>query len=519
MVGLGIDYAIHLISHFDEHRVEVSSRRVALVRSGRALGPALLLSALTTALAFFAFATTDFVGMAQLGLIGGAGVLIALAVALTVIPAAITLWPRLDAGPLPGPLPQPPAGARRLFRWAALAAGLGGLALAPWARFDADPMSLRNPAAPAVQAYGWLGADPALTPMRLSLLVETPEAAEAAVAALERLPEVREAHWLGDLVPGDQAAKLELIDLAYPSILHAVEGAPEALGGGAGRVTAEGLAARLTGGPGPARALAGELVSYAERRSPARDGALAGELFRYFPMLIDRLARQLEAGEVTRDSLPVALAERYVAADGRLRVEIAPAGDPREPTVRKGFVEAVAAVAPGVTGPPEQVMGAAEAVSTAILRATLTALVWCVLIAWMLLRDLRRVGAILVPLLLAAGATTGAGVLLGLPFNYANVIVLPLLIGIGIDSGVHFALRAGGVAGSVFDTETPRAVLFSALTTVAAFGTLGLSEHPGTASMGILLAVAITAAVGMTFALTPALVRLTRRLGAPFAGS
>jgi predicted RND superfamily exporter protein len=119
--------------------------------------------------------------------------------------------------------------------------------------------------------------------------------------------------------------------------------------------------------------------------------------------------------------------------------------------------------------------------------------------------------AIILPLLLAASVTVAAGVLLGVPFNYANIIVLPLMIGIGVDSGVHLAMRSAGDEAAVFHTSTPRAVLASAATTIAAFGTLGLSAHPGTASMGILLSIAMTAAVVMIFALTPALVRLGQR--------
>lgn len=521
MVGLGIDFAIHLISHFDEHRTEVSSRRVALVRSGRALGPALVISAATTAVAFFAFATTDFVGMAQLGIIGGAGVLIAFAVALTVIPAAIMIWPRLDSGPLPGPLPQPPQRVRRGLRWLALGVGLAGLALAPAARFDADPMSLRDPEAASVRTYGWLSEDPAFTPMRLSLIADDAGAAREAIAALEPLDEIRNARWLGDFVPEDQAAKLDLIDLAYPSLLHAVEGAPTALAANEGPVTPQSLAARLAEQPGEAAGrLADELSAYAGRRTPARDGALAGELFLYFPMLIDRLGRQLEAGEVTAEALPEALRDRFVADDGRLRVEITPAADVRDAGAREAFVGAVASVAPRAAGPPDLIAGAEDAVMRAIIEASALALVGCLLLAWAMLRDVTRVGAILGPLVLAAAATAGISVVLGMPFNYANVIVLPLLIGVGIDSGVHFALRTSGMRGSVFATSTPRAVLFSAVTTVAAFGTLGLSQHPGTASMGILLAVAIAAAVGMTFSLTPALVRFARRrLGVPMAES
>ncbi|MHA1527493.1 MAG: MMPL family transporter [Alphaproteobacteria bacterium] len=516
MVGLGIDFAIHFIAHFDEHAARAQDRRAALIRSATAIGAALVLSAATTSLAFFAFTTTDFSGMAQLGLIGGAGVLIALAVTLTVLPAAITLWPGLAAGPRPRPLRQPPLAIRRALVWMALGAGLAGLALAPQARFDADPMNLRDPDAPSVRTFGWLAADPATAPLRLSVIAATADEARATVAALRAVAEVREAHWLGDLVPKDQMAKLDLIDLAIPSLLHAVEGAPTDLAGDTAPVTPGTLAQRLDALPGPAAAtLANELRTYAARRTPARDAALAADIFRHFGRLIDRLRLQLDAGEVTADALPAPLRARYVSPEGRLRIAIAAADDLRDRVAMRAFVDAVAAVAPGAAGPPDQITGAARSVAGAMLQAAALALLGCALLAWAMLRDAVHMAAILLPLLLAGAVTMAAGVLLALPFNYANVIVLPLLIGIGIDSGVHFALRAGPRSGprfiSVFDTSTPRAVLYSALTTSAAFGTLGLSEHRGTASMGILLAISLAAAAAMIFALTPALARLARR--------
>jgi hypothetical protein len=512
MVGLGIDFAIHFITHFDEHAPESPDRRTALVRSAEAIGAALVLSAATTALAFFAFATTDFVGMAQLGLIGGAGVLIALAVTLSVVPAAITLWPGLAAGPLPGPLWQPPMAIRRMLVWLALGVGLAGAALASQSRFDADPMNLRDPDAQSVRTYGWLAADPALAPLRLSLVAGDADEARAIVSALAGVAQVRETRWLGDLVPKDQAAKLDLIDLAYPSLLHAVEGAPTDLTENAAPVTPETLALRLDAQPGPAAAgLANQLRAYGSRRTPARDAALAGEIFRHFPLLIDRLRLQLDAVEVTAEALPMPLRQRYVTPDGLLRVEVSPAADWRDPAAIRAFVDAVAAVAHGAAGPPDQIAGAAAVVAGAMLQAAALAFLGCALLAWAMLRDGWRIAAILLPLLLAGAATLGASVLLDLPFNYANVIVLPLLIGVGVDSGVHVAMRVGNGPVSVFDSSTPRAVLYSALTTIAAFGTLGLSEHRGTASMGILLAISLAAAVGMIFTLTPTLARLTRR--------
>jgi len=513
MIGLGIDYSIHLIAHLDERLAAGEALGRALGHTAGTIGAALFLSATTTSIAFLAFATTDFVGMAQLGLIGGVGVLIALGVTLTVIPAAVTIWPRLESGPRPRPIWQPPAGLRRLLVWLSVVFGLAGMVLAPQARFDADPMSLRNPEASSVRVYGWLATDSGFAPLRLSVIVPDAQAAKTAVDALKRLPEVRSVRWLGDLVPDDQAAKLDLIDLAYPSILHAVEGTPDKLVESEGEVTPATLAARLDGVEGEAaRELASQLRAYAGRASPDAEAALTRALFRYFPQMMDRLHRQLNADEVTMDSLPEPLVARYRAADGRLRVEAVPEADLRDPQALRGFARAVASVEPAAAGPPAQIAGAATAVSDAILQAIGLALLGCGLVSWLTLRDLGRLAVILVPLAMASAATVGASVLLGMPFNYANVIVLPLLIGIGIDSGVHFALREDGEPGSVFDTSTPRAVLYSALTTIAAFGTLGLSEHRGTASMGVLLAVSLVCAVGMVFALTPGLVRLVDRM-------
>jgi hopanoid biosynthesis associated RND transporter like protein HpnN len=512
MIGLGIDFAIHFIAHFDEHAEKSPDRRTALVRSAQSLGTALVLSAATTSLAFFAFSTTDFVGMAQLGLIGGTGVLIALVVTLTVIPAAIMLWPRLASGPRPSPLWQPPLPIRRVLVGLALTVGLVGTVLAPQARFDADPMNLRDPATQSVQTYHWLAADPALAPLHLSLVVNDASEARVVVSKLAAVAEVREARWLDDLVPNDQAAKLDLIDLAYPSLLHSVEGAPTDLVASSTPVTIGDLALRLEASSGPAATtLADQLKAYAGRRTPARDAALAAEMFRLFPTLTARMRLQLDADEVTAEALPAALRARYVAPDGRLRVEIIPAADISDPAALRAFVDAVAAAAPGAAGPPDQIAGAAGAVAGAILQAAALAFLGCAMLAWVMLRNVQRVLAILLPLLLAGAATAGASVVLDLPFNYANVIVLPLLIGVGIDSGVHFALRDGRGVVSVFDTSTPRAVLYSALTTIAAFGTLGLSEHRGTASMGILLALSLAFAIAMIFALTPAIARLTSR--------
>ncbi|GMG81298.1 MMPL family transporter [Paralimibaculum aggregatum] len=509
MVGLGIDFAIHLMAHLEED-LAAEPLPGALRACGRRLGGALALTAATTAAAFLAFAGTDFIGMAQLGLIGAMGVVIAFLVAITLLPAAVALRPRLAAAPrrraVPALPPMPRLG--RLGAGLAAALGLAALLLVPQARFDADPMSLRNPEARSVAVYGWLAADPLRAPLRLSLLTETAKQASAAARALKPVVEVDGTTWLGDLVPKDQDAKLALFDIAWPSIDFAVNGEPVALAEpGSGDPAA--LAAAL-GAEGAAGRLAAALAALGAAPEPATRARVEAALFRHFPALIGRLEAQLGADRVTLESLPPALAARYLAADGRYRVEIRAAADISDPAARARFVEAVQRVAPEAGGPPDQIEGAARAVAGAMLQAVLVALAATAGLVLLAAGRVWPLVAILVPVALAGAVTAAATVLLDMPFNYANVIVLPLLIGLGVDAGVHLALRTERSA-AVYATSTPRAVLASALTTIGAFATLALSDHRGTASMGVLLAIAVGAAVAMALALSPPLARLGAR--------
>jgi len=508
MVGLGIDFAIHVMAHLDED-ARTAPGEDPLRRTGRALGPALILTALSTSAAFLAFTLTDFIGMAQLGLIGGAGVIIAFVVTITLLPAAVALAPSLARGAPRGRVPR--VGTARWGAWVALAVGLAAVWIGAGARFDADPMSLRNPDARSVAVYDWLLAEPDQAPLRLSLIAPDEAEAEAAAARLKALPEVRRALWLGALVPQDQDDKLDLVDIYWPSMEFAATGEAVALADARARALSA-LSEALRGQEGGAMALREAITFYAAAKTDDTDARLRDALFRFFPVLTTRLVSQLEVDTVAAGDLPPALRRRFVAPDGGFRVEIVPEADISEPAARRAFVAAVAEAAPEAGGPPAQIEGASETVAGAMIEAAAIAFGVAGLLALLALGRLALVAAILVPVALAGAVTMAASVLLGLPFNYANIIVLPLLIGIGVDSGIHLALRTER-DGQVFDTATPQAVAYSALTTIGAFATLGLSEHQGTASMGIMLAIALLAAIVMAFALTPPLVRLAGRVG------
>jgi uncharacterized protein len=175
------------------------------------------------------------------------------------------------------------------------------------------------------------------------------------------------------------------------------------------------------------------------------------------------------------------------------------------------FATVVRAAAPNATGAPIEIVGAAGVVSSAMLIATLAAFGLVIVVLIPVLGRLVDVALVLAPLLLAGLLLLGYTVVAQSPFNFANVIVLPLLIGLGAHSSIHYVMRAREEAGKleIAETSTPRAVLLSALTTIASFGTLWLSSHRGVSSMGEHLTVAIVITLICTLLVLPQLIHWT----------
>ncbi len=520
LIGLGIDFAIHFALHIIETARTGTPARHSVQSTVREVGGALALCAPTTALAFFAFVPTQFVGMAQLGIISGAGVLVAFGVAITVIPAAAALLPPTRSRP--GPKSRSRL-AELTVGWSGRALALGTMVLAVVAlplltqvRFNADPMQLRDPKTPSVQTFEKLFDDTRTNPYRLNVLVNTDAEVSELSAKLEALPQVQRVIALQDFIPDDQDIKLELIEIAGTSLEFALR-PPETQ---SANPTAEAQAGQglqrlrdelgASAQSGSAKALLARLEQLAAAIETDADvlSGLEGDFFRFWSFQMARLRAQLSPDYVTRDDLPPAVIERFKAQNGRMRLEITPAEtlDMQNEDQRRDFVEAVVDVAPRATGSALTVLRAGDIVALSMIQASVTAGAIVFVLLWVLLRNFVLVLLILFPIGLAAIFTSAAGVLLGQPYNFANVIVIPLLIGLGADSGIHLALRANKFVrhGTVFATTTPRAVLFSALTTIASFGTLALSDHRGTASMGALLTIAISFTLLCTLLVLPA---------------
>jgi predicted RND superfamily exporter protein len=226
---------------------------------------------------------------------------------------------------------------------------------------------------------------------------------------------------------------------------------------------------------------------------------------------LDGLRSSLQAQEITPETLPATVASDWVAADGRARVEVHPRGDPNDNEVLRQFARTVLAIVPTASGGPISILKSGDTVVSAFMEAGLLALVTITLLLWLALRRFTDVWLTLIPLLLAGLVTLELCVLLGLKLNFANIIALPLLLGIGVAFKIYYILAWRSGQTGLLQSPLTRAVIFSALTTATAFGSLWLSNHPGTSSMGKLLALALVTTLAAAALFQPVLMGPPRK--------
>lgn len=530
-VGLAVDFGIHFTLRVRELHTHSVAPRAAITKAAAGVGPALVLSALCAAIGFFAFVPTSYLGLAELGVISGTSMVIALLANFTVLPALMTLFPpRLRSQTVvegrAGRVLQTLAtrGAGTVLAMAG-AAALAAAVLVPQVRFDVNPLNLQNPEAEAVRTYRDLADDPRTTPYTIDILAPDLETARDLADRLDTLEVVARTLTLGDFVPDDQDAKLALIEemsfLLFPVFNRPAE-TPD-LGADARAAAVDALRRALQAPPDQVTEAAGALADALTALQRQTDFApealrtLEARLTGTLPDLFDRLDAATRAGPVALEDLPESLRDDWIGVDGRTRVEVVPAIDVTEPGNLRRFATAVLAVEPKATGVPVVVTEAGAAVTQAFVTATTITLVAILVVLAVVLRRVGDVLLTVAPLGLAAVFTLGTMVVVGLPLNFANIIVLPLLFALGVSGAIHIVARhresraAGAAAPALLDTCTPRAVLLSALTTVASFGSLGVSEHRGTAGMGLLLTLAIALSLLCTLVVLPSLLHVLQR--------
>ena len=519
-VGIAVDLGIQFSVRYRDERYRAGDLAEALRRTAGGIGRPMAVAAFATAVGFFSFVPTDYTGVSDLGLIAGVGMLIALALNLTLLPALIALMrprgePRAVGFTWAGPIDRFLIKQRLPIIMLAVVIAVGSVALLPRLRFDFNPLNLQNPKSESVATLFDLMTDPMSTPYTIEILAPSPDSATELAGKLDALPEVAQTLTIASFVPEDQDAKLAILadvktllgpSLSPPETLPAPKD-PDLMA--AISQCAEQM--KAISGRDPAAARLEKALVAALARGPAVLPALEANLSDGVPRRLEDMRLALNAKKVSLDTIPDDLKQDWVTADGRALIEVYPKGDARQNPVLRDFAAAVRQIAPEATGTPVTIQESAKTVIGAFLTAGSIAVVAIALLLLVVLRRIEDVVLVLGPLLLAGLMTLATSVLVDLPLNYANIIALPLLLGVGVSFDVYFVMRWRAGASDLLQSSTARAILFSALTTGTAFGSLALSNHPGTSEMGKLLTIALIYTLFCTFIILPALLGSLKR--------
>jgi hopanoid biosynthesis associated RND transporter like protein HpnN len=518
-VGLGVDFGIQFSVRYRSERFKSNDLQVALEQAADYVAVPLSLAAMATAAGFLSFLPTDYKGVSELGEIAGLGMLVAFLTSITVLPALLSLLnPAGEKEPVGYAFLAPVDHFLEKHRVAIIVGTLliavAGLPLLYFLRFDFNPINLRSAKVESIATFLDLRKDPNTGANAINVMTNSDADAKKIAARLEQVPEVLRVMSLDSFVPDDQPAKLKLIaqgaKVLNPALNpDSIDAAPsdaenvEALKG-----SAESLhrAAGDTKGPGAVAALrlADALSKLADSNEATRNKVQA-IFVTSLKVALDQLKNSLQAQTVSLKTLPAELVNSWKTKDGLQRVEAQPRGDPNDNDTLRKFAGAVLAAEPNAIGGPVSILKSGDTVVKAFIHAGIWALIVISALLWLALRRITDVLLTLVPLLVAGTVTLEICVLIGLPLNFANIVALPLLLGVGVAFKIYYvtAWRAGRT--NLLQSSLTRAIFFSAMTTATAFGSLWLSNHPGTASMGKLLALSLVTTLAAVLLFQPAL--------------
>jgi hopanoid biosynthesis associated RND transporter like protein HpnN len=531
-VGLGVDFGIQFSVRYRSERHLHDDLQAALCHTGRAMGVPLALAAAATAAGFFSFLPTTYTGVAELGMVAGIGMIVAFVLSITLLPALLMLLaPKGEAQDVGfawlAPADRFLTKHRKIVLGVAAAAGLASLAMLPRLHFDSNPLDLRSPKTESVSTLFDLMKNPQTSPNTIDVAVPSLSAADALAGRIAQEPLVSQTVTLSSFVPQNQQPKLALIADAnnlLGATLTPFEIAPPPSDPIlAAALTATAAKLRTAAGTvsdkpaSDARRLAGALEAVVKAGPAARARAIKA-LVPGLKTMLGQVSQSLQAAPVTAATMPRELREDWVAPDGTARIQVFPRTTGDDPAALSAFSDQILSVAPQATGAPISIRESGKTIVGAFLEAGILSFIAITVLLALALRRLFDVTMTLLPLILTGLLTLASCVALNLPLNFANVIALPLLLGIGVAFNIYFVAAWRRGAANFLQSSLTRAVVFSAATTASGFGTLWLSRHPGTASMGELLMISLGWTLVTTLFLSPALLGPppgSRKLGDP----
>lgn len=538
-IGLGVEYAIHFCLRYRDNLDLHGNDRGKAIRSAMLeISPSLILCAGTTSIGLYAFIPTDYQGISELGLLAGTSLFICLFVTLTVLPVLLKVLPtppihRLYGDEQPGASKLSTALASFTLHYAkpisgvTLLATIASVFLVFQVQTDFNPINLRDPHTESVIAFKDLLKNRDTSPMTLTVLAKSESEALAMQKKLAALPSVDKTVSLFDFVPDDQEAKLAIIDEMMLTLGPQSQSFPQLKTGTDPRPSINRMIAAIDQAlpkkTKPAeiqslntfkRELQDVLIELDARLQPDRGvfiEKIQTSLLGTLPTVMNQLLTGFHAEEISSDSIPADIKERWLSKDGLYRIQIFPKQDLNDLQNLQTFITDVQAIAPDATDLPVMYWESMKAVLDAFKEAITIALVAIAVLLFFIRRSVVDTLLVMTPLVLAGLFTMASTVFTQTPINFANIIALPLLMGLGVDNGIHMLEKLHHSLAdnqNIYQSSTARGMFYGALTTISSFAGLAFSPHQGIASMGLVITIGIFWIMTSTFVVLPALSKL-----------
>lgn len=521
LIGVGVAYGIHPVSEYELEGAHTRNPIAAVRQAYHRTGAPVTVAAVTTSAAFLSIQLMRFRGFAELGAVAGGGVILCLAAALVMLPAMLVIYGRWRhardrehrASAVDRIWVERIAARVCCFPRTVTAVALVVTAAMAWFAwgigFDNNLLELMPRNSEALLAQQRMIQDSDLSPVAGTLAVDDldelralrdraapepsilrfdsalqflPEDPARSRAAIERLADALDGVTLpAALDPVDAAA---LGRSAWDLEGALADASDDAFGAGLGEIA---------GSLEDARAAAEDIAGIAEGATAEQVAAWndgQARLLAWASELLSDLKVAAAADPPTVASLPDPIRRRFQTSDGRLLAYLLPTGNLFDTAVLDDYCKAARRVSPDTFGYPISFHRVSRKITDGFAAAVGAGAVLVFLILLIDLRSLSAAALAMVPLVIGIVWMLGWMGILGLSFNFANLIAVPLIIGVGIDNGVHVVhrLRLEGERGmGVVLRHTGRAILIASLTTMIGFGSLALASHRGLESLGLIL--------------------------------
>ena len=534
LIGLGIDFGIHILERFKEERQKGNEILPALQKTLQGTGKGNFAGAITTAIAFGAMVLTDFIGIVELGWIAGWGILFCMIAMLLVLPALITVEEKWRK---PGYAQTKPTTASqrgwidKLFDHYYLIIGvctvlvlIASLSLKDL-RFDYNLLNLQSKGTEAVQYEIKILESAGRSAWSAAILADSFKEIQEKERQLKALPTVARVESISAVIPGNQKENARIIQENLAPLLKDLEVEPEDVDFSwkALNKTLKGIQFKLQGREGdeldPVQ-VAGNRVRIFMEQSQKIEPDLSEKRLRNFSQLLfadyRNLIEELKANTgvklVKLEEIPETLRKRYISKKGKYVAHIFPSVDVWDLDERQKYLNDLRSVDPNVTGTAVNMFESTRMMTEGYVNGGLYAMTAIFVYVFFLFRNLRTVFFVLLPVLVGSIWTVGVMELTGLKLNMANLVILPLILGIGVVNGIHITHRyreEEDKHASILGKSTGQAVLLSSLTTMIGFGSMMVANHYGVFSLGMVLTLGVFNCLIASITFLPALLKLS----------